>query len=343
MNSLEIIKQELINQKNILEQRGIVVNTINLNPSPSEITQSLEDISDFLLATAKEEDVRAGKTFYAQNNQLKTGTYDLSVVDTLNNKIIQLLSCTEDTEIILPDTLTEVRPYAFFSNYTTGKFYKHDMVIPDSVKRVNNYGFYYSNLTGKLEIPKDCLVGSNSFSYSNISELIMGGGFIPSSSYSFTNCKLLKKVTITGQIDSFPVYIFQNSTALEELILNKEFKSLATSYIANIKTLKYVQFTGNNPPTMPSEFFKNNQTASIIVPYDRYSIYFNATNYQQYAQPMYGWGYFEQLDVLPTSIEGYNITWYNSFDDAVALTNPINVCANSGTLYAVMTEIETTE
>ena len=45
MDSLNLLKQELINQKTLLDQKGFPVTTANTNPSPSEITSAIENIN----------------------------------------------------------------------------------------------------------------------------------------------------------------------------------------------------------------------------------------------------------------------------------------------------------
>ncbi|MBQ3502885.1 MAG: hypothetical protein IJA72_04410 [Clostridia bacterium] len=85
MDSLNLLKQELINQKTLLDQKGFPVTTANTNPSPSEITSAIESINvNFALADASPQDVALGKTFYAQTGDLKTGTLD--VEDLQKNK-----------------------------------------------------------------------------------------------------------------------------------------------------------------------------------------------------------------------------------------------------------------
>ena len=70
--------QELITQKKLLDEKGFPVDVKNVNPSPSEITKAIENITlDFSQSDAVESDVVAGKTFYSKNTELKTGTLEL--------------------------------------------------------------------------------------------------------------------------------------------------------------------------------------------------------------------------------------------------------------------------
>lgn len=82
MNNLESLKEELIAQKTAIESKGGNVAVLNLNPSPSEITDGINTIvvPEVNSANAEVGDVRAGKTFFAGSNAIKTGT--LNMVDT---------------------------------------------------------------------------------------------------------------------------------------------------------------------------------------------------------------------------------------------------------------------
>ena len=79
MDNLELIKMELLSQKNAIENKGGTVVVKNVNPSPSEITEGIKTINipNLSEATATESDVISGKTFYAGNNTLKFGSKEI--------------------------------------------------------------------------------------------------------------------------------------------------------------------------------------------------------------------------------------------------------------------------
>jgi len=66
MSSLEALKQELLTQRSLIESKGGTVEVAHTNPSPSEITAGINTIQapNMTLATATEENVLEGKTFY---------------------------------------------------------------------------------------------------------------------------------------------------------------------------------------------------------------------------------------------------------------------------------------
>ena len=155
----------------------------------------------------------------------------------------------------------------------------------------------------------------------------------------FAYCQQLKKVTYHEPVSYFGPYSCYYCISLEELYLPSTLKTMSSTGIQLCSALKFVVF--NNPEAVPlyANKFRDCQTAAIIVPYQSYDAYINGTNYQQYNNPMLGHGDFKQNDILPTSIEGYTITWYQTFDDAKNEVNPLLICPQDGKMFAVFTEI----
>lgn len=144
MESIELLKQEILNQKQEIENKGGVVNVSNLNPSPAEITAGIKSIEspDFSSATATEEDVVLGKTFYAGNNSLKTGT------NNLNKDFIESMYLNIPTNIVynftLPEETITLKPYAFNSNPNTVNFIFNENIETIDVRAfegVKNFNF----------------------------------------------------------------------------------------------------------------------------------------------------------------------------------------------------------
>ena len=169
MESLEILKRELITQKAEIEQKGGRVSLASINPSPSEITAGIKTINvpNLADATAVCEDVCEGKTFYAGNNELKYGTR----VD------IDLSNATATAENVeLGKTF-----YAGDNNIKTGTKVVPDLTIADALEENVEQGktFYAGNneiKTGNRVIPdlsladateEDVAVGKKFYSGSN--------------------------------------------------------------------------------------------------------------------------------------------------------------------------------
>ena len=358
MNSIDIIKQELINQKNLLDEKGFIVATQGKYPSPSEITNALTNIElnyDFTKATATEEDVMAGKTFFAGTSDLRTGTFDSSILEDLKNKLNCFVTGTGACEIYIPEDaeFQNIREYAFsIYNKSTTLFCKENLTIPSNIKKIGARAFYKSNITGKLTIPSSCTsIDTSVFQYTKITEVFIGGGITSSSSYALSECTSLKKAYF-GETSTTVVanYLFANDTALREVYLPATVTTIGSASFYACKNLKLVKFMGETPVSLNTGVFIDAKTATILVPYQRFHAYFTATNYQKYGNPIRGWGNFSTGTTLPIAdADGlYTITWFASFDDMSNATNPVTSAPNEETLYAIFTEVaseatETTE
>ncbi|MBQ7798329.1 MAG: leucine-rich repeat domain-containing protein [Clostridia bacterium] len=349
MNSLEIIKQELIHQKALLEQKGFPVPISNVNPSPTEITTAINNINlDFTSTTATEEDVRAGKTFFSQNNEIKTGTFDLSEIDNIANNFNNLIS-GQSMEIVIPSNIDKIRNFAYGRTATDdgSDFYKENLVIPESVKVIGERSFCYANITGPLTIPETVEeINTYSFGYTNITEVTILCPVQSSATYAFTNSTKLKKATLGDKVTSLPSYFFRDCSQLNEIVLSPNMESFNNYSIQRCLNIEIFKFRGTTPCSIIASTFDGNGTAIILVPYLSFDAYYNATNYHAYGNPMYGYGEFTEGDNLPTSVEDYTVVWYTSLDDLTAGTNPVTSCSQTGTYYGIFTsttEEETTE
>lgn len=120
MENLKALQDELIYQKQVIEDKSGYVVVANTNPSPYEITEGIKTIpsSDLSIATATEEDVLKGKTFFAGNSVLKTGTAQLDP-----NKVNSLFMYNFSTDLggdkiyySCPSGLTALKRYTFYKN-----------------------------------------------------------------------------------------------------------------------------------------------------------------------------------------------------------------------------------
>ena len=98
-------------------------------------------------------------------------------------------------------------------------------------------------------------------------------------------------------------------------------------------------FRSTTPPTLTSTALSYCKTATVLVPYEYYSDYFNSTNYHAYSNPMVGYGEFATGASLPAQLDGFNLVWYLNLDDLKNGTNSVTTCPEAGMLYAQATEI----
>ena len=349
MNSLELIKKELLKQKRLLDEKGIAITVHNTNPSPAEITTALENLSfDFSQTTATEADVKMGKTFYSQNSELKTGTHDMSLIDDQKAKLRALITGSGDVEIELPEGITRIRRWAFTSDKGSGDsintFHCHNLTIPETVTYIGEKAFSNNRITGTLIIPITCKsVMSEAFRYTDIQEVYIYAGLASASSYVFASCTQLKKAVIGGDVTILPIYMFDSCTNLNEVWLPQNFSKLAIQVFNKCTKVKLVYFTGETTSPIDSNGLGNIKTASLFVPYLYYDIHYNNSNMLAYGNTIGAYGTFNQNDVLPTGIEGYSFVWYASIEDFDAETNPITIAPNDGLMHARVTVLPSNE
>lgn len=344
MNSLEKIKQELINQKTLLEQKGFPVATQNAHPSPSEITSAIDNIeADFTLANAKEDDVVLGKTFFAETGKLKTGTLDVDQTKYMSDYGYALLTGEGKLEITFPANVTKFRDYAFYSQ-GIDCYYSNGMIVPEHISYLGYHTFSHcKGITGKVVIPSTCSIDSYCFySCSGIEELELYGHFAPSSSYHFGACASLKKLTLGPNTTRLPTYLMYQCTSLTELDV-PETVTFVDNYVIRRSGIVYINFLGENPPTIGTLSFTNTPKPYFVVPYQHYMNYYNATNYASFPLGLFAFAEFTEGEELPTMLEeGVTPTWYATREDLIAQQNSYTICPATGKMYALM-QVPTTE
>ena len=343
MNSLDIIKQELIRQKELLDQKGFPVEIANTNPSPAEITTAISNIeADFTKADATVNDVASGKTFFAQTGELKTGTLDVAQAQYLSDLAIKMIIASGSAEIYIPNDsqYNTIRDYAYYCYDAPSEnlFYKHNLTIPNNIQTIGTACFNSCNLTGKLTVPASVSkIGANTFRYTNLEEIEFNCQNLTSATYICAGCPNLKKATINAPIEALLSSAFFECTSLEEVYLPSTLKSISSNAFYKCANLKFVKFASNTPATIPANLFYYATNVVFLVPYLKYDDYLNATNYQHIARNQYGFGDFVAGNTFPSSIEGYTISWHATLDDAKSGANPITVCQSNGTYYGKFT------
>ncbi len=187
MSNLSELKQELISQKSAIESKGGSVKVLNTNPSPAEITAGIKSITipDLSLATATENDVLIGKTFYALDNTIRTGT--LKAVDESESLLFWAGydDSTEPYEIVLPSGNTTIRPY-FIYNITRPII----LTLNEEFEIASKYAFNGTDVTI-----------TNFHDMKNLTTL---------QDYSFSNCKGIDLANLPTSITYLNSYCFAN-------------------------------------------------------------------------------------------------------------------------------------
>ena len=343
MNSYNIIINELIAQKQFLDEKGFAVNTANTYPSPSEITEAIKNISFNLSnSTATEEDVLEGKTFYSQTNDLKTGTLKISSSSELNNYIGCLISGRGQAQVVIPSNITQIRPYAF-ATYTPDAdatvFSCENLTIPSNITAIYQYAFYKANITGTLTVPSSVTeIADRAFYYSKIAECVLSAQLTKKSTNIFGMCSSLKKITVTEPVSILYKENLGGLRSVKEVILPASLTSIESNAFYQSTSPETVRFLGATPPTITTSVLSNIPSSTILVPIDYYYDYYNATNYLASGNDIFGVANFKAGDILPSSVNDMPITWHAEFWDAKYNRDPVTECPADGELMARFVE-----
>ncbi len=238
MSNLEQLKQELIAQKTALEAKGATVTVANLNPSPAEITAGINSLSivNTKNATATESDVLQGKTFYAMDNDIKTGTLVAMDINTVNQMFLFEEGQTSGNfSVTIPNSTTTLRSYIFY-----GTPHSMTVTLSENLVNVQDYAFsdnFNTTITNLHNCTRLEIVGR----------------------MAFQGCRGINLGALPMSINEIDAYAFDNtfhnSTELivppVTILQNYAFYSPTKAYLNNLD-ISRIQY-----PTMASHVFAN--------------------------------------------------------------------------------------
>ena len=129
----------------------------------------------------------------------------------INNQLV--------TDLIIPDSVTEIKSYVFYN--CTGLA---SVTIPDSVTSIGDYAFY--NCTGltSVTIP-DSVTSIGRYAFrdcTGLTSVTIGNSVASIGDYAFYNCTGLTSLTIGNSVASIGDYAFYGCTGLISLIIPAE-------------------------------------------------------------------------------------------------------------------------
>ena len=204
MNNLETLKQELLSQKELIEKRGGVVVVSGTNPSPAEITEGIKTISgsDLSVATATEQDVRLGKTFYAGSPDLKTGMANMNTEELKHLFMYKNNEQTWDDVIYFtcPDYIDMLKDRMF--EYSMNKV---TITFTENITKIGQYTFR----------------NAKNFSFRNFSNL---SALTSIGQYAFSNsgCDGIDFSSLPNSIKNIDSYAFENGVKENQSIILPE-------------------------------------------------------------------------------------------------------------------------
>jgi len=216
MSNIEILKQELIKQKELIELKGGHMQIANTNPSPTEITNGISSIEmpNFENTTATEADVRIGKTFYSQNLQMKTGVMHETYTDEYISKIFvysKEQTTVQKTYYTFPETTTYVKPYLFYKC-------PNPIVITfsENITEIGEYAFNNPSdlvITNVNDLPNIIKIGSYALrGYQGIDFENLYPSLTTTGSYTFADCVVSGQGLKPPALTTIGTYTFNNTS-----------------------------------------------------------------------------------------------------------------------------------
>lgn len=328
MQNLELLKQQLIAQKDMLESKGITVTCAHTNPSPTELTTAISHISpvDMSLATVTPNDVVSGKKYYDATGTLQTGTY----VDPYS-------AIMEEYKLgYLPETFTDegfYRPFVFSG--CTSRTKKH--TIMSTVTTLPEYAFYSTQLEEVIMPNGLTTVGAYAFDLcGSLKKLVMADTITKIGNYSFSNLSGVTELHFSTGLTSLPIGTFRYLNSMTDIVVPANIKETSIGNFMIIPNCNNLYFECPEFKFAPSATLGNyKQTLKIWLTLSALCLA-RKTGLWQYRRLLYS--KYEITDETEFPVIEHDGTfayeWYGNLDDATNRTNVITAPNGAGTYYA---------
>lgn len=304
MNNLETLKNELINQKNILESKNYNVTVANINPSPSEITSTLNNIL---------ENVPEVSTY---------ASYYKIFLDpaTFNTPI---------SNLIIPEGTINIRDY-FAANLGTNL--TGTITIPNSVQSIGIRSFAETSITDVNFSQNITEIANYGFyNCSNLNKIILPDSLTTLGAYSFQNVTECTELHISESLLKIESSTFKVLNKITSLTIPASVTNIASSNFHTVPLLENLYIKGNNTVFASSTTFtSHNPNLKIWVNFDKIASYSKTTNLTKVHDHLISEVTISQLTFPTTDVE---LKWFASIDDANSNVNNITTPTSVGTYY----------
>lgn len=329
MSNIELLKQELINQKTKLTNKGYTVQTTYQNPSPSEITNALDNLSPKLseTTTATESDVSLGKTCYNNEGILITGT-SVGYEDVYKATI----SGETTFEVKFPAGITKIRSYAFYNSTSTPGLITGTVNIPEGVTIIGPYAFY-KNLFNYVSFPSTLTkIDTGAFNYSALLTLTIPDNITTISSNAFANASKLASLTLGSGLTALASGVFSSSKALTSVEIPANITSIETNNFTAALALQNIYIRGSQVLRKSASTFTGlPSSVNFWFNFEDLPYYVTATNWTTNKSR-----FISEVSVTSSSfptLSGVTLTWYSNLTDANNKSNAITAPSGNGNYY----------
>lgn len=304
MNNLETLKNELINQKQILENKNYTVNIANINPSPSEITNTLNNILE------NDPDTSTFSSYYK-----------IFADPAIYNTVINNLK--------FPEGITSIRPYFAAS---LGKNLIGKITIPETVASIGTRAFYDTYITDIEFSSRVTELSTYTFQdCTKLERVYLPDTITALGLYSFQNCTEITELRLSENLTEIANSNFKTLNKLTTLTIPAKVTKILTNNFFIAPMLENLYFKPNTLSIASSSFLgTHNNNLKVWVNFANISTYAGITNLGKVRDHIISEVTISELSFPTTSV---SLVWYSNITDATNNTNSITAPTSIGTYY----------
>ena len=173
----------------------------------SDYLRKLVELKNQLVANLKSMGVSADESE-------KLNTLVPKVLECKTEQNVEFNESGEIVSVILPDSTTEIRNYAFYRSPLI------NLTIPNSVTNIGEYAFYQCTKLESVTIPNSVTnIGTCAFTncYGLTSAIIIRNGVTEIGDSAFKNCNKLESIIIPDSVKIIGEYAFQGCSSLANI------------------------------------------------------------------------------------------------------------------------------
>ena len=235
-----------------------------------DATNFLIDANNMVFWTADSTDVGkslGGFEVVANDNLGASSAVAVQVpISAIGNSVTSIsdsaFSSTQLTEVVIPDSVTNIGKYAFRDTHIPSKSKLTSVVIPDSVTSIGAGAFQDTKLTSVVIPSSMTTIGGWAFSNTNLTSVVIPFSVTSIGNYAFYNTQLTE-VVIGNSVISIGAGAFRD-TQLTEVVIPSSVTSIGNYAFQDTKLTSVV--IPSSVTTIGAGAFTNTQLTEVVIP-----------------------------------------------------------------------------